>query len=575
MSQFRIEKNQFLLDEQPFKIISGAIHYFRVVPAYWEDRLKKLRAMGCNTVETYVPWNLHEPQPGEYCFSGALNLELFIQIAKNIGLYVIIRPSPFICAEWDFGGLPAWLLANDDISVRTSSDVFLSYVARYYSHLFPHLVPYQIDNEGPILLMQVENEYGAYGNDTQYLIKLRDLMHNCGATVPLITSDNFEQDLSRGICPGALPTANFGSGSLEKFTLLAEINNGGPLMCTEFWVGWYDAWGDVQHHITDADSAAKELDKVLALGNVNIYMFHGGTNFGFMNGANNRGYFAPDVTSYDYDAPLAEDGTITPKYYAFQKVIAKYVPLPNIEISSLPHGDFSAGPPDSYASLFKNLDALSSPIFLDSPCCMELLGQSYGYTLYSCTLPRDISSLSFSYARDRMLIFSGDLLVCTLFDADISGCHTLNLPAGSNLQILTENLGRVNYGSLLANQRKGLQGTVLADGLPLMGWECRTLPLTELSGLEFLEPADIHSKRSPAFFHFSVEVSKPLDTFLSLPGWGKGCVFVNGFNLGRFWDIGPQRRLYLPAPLLKKGHNDIIVLETDGIRGTSILLSKN
>lgn len=570
MSEFKIEGRHFLMDGKPFQIISGTIHYFRVVPEYWADRLKKLRAMGCNTVETYVAWNLHEPQPGEYNFSGILDIVRFIKAAQEIGLYVIVRPSPFICAEWEFGGLPAWLLSGEAISVRTKDGPFLKIVERYYSVLLPLLTPLQIEQGGPVILMQVENEYGAYGNDTEYLQKSSELMRRYGVTVPLITSDNFEQDLTRGICPGALPTANFGSGAKEKFSVLSKINRGGPLMCAEFWIGWYDAWGDEKHHTTDAEVAAAELDAVLELGSVNIYVFHGGTNFGFMNGSNDYEWLTPDVTSYDYDAPLAEDGTITAKYLAFQKVISKYTAIPKLDIPAIPRKRYGHLFADGSAQLFQNLDLLSTPVALDTPCSMEKLHQYYGYTLYSCTLQEAISTLEFTSAHDRIQIFSDGVPVRTLFDREIPGVHSVELAAGSTLELLVENLGRVNYGVKIDTQRKGIDGPVLANGTQLNGWTCHTLPLTDLEPLAF-----DNSKAptaDPAFYHFSLTVDDLADTFLELPGWKKGCIFVNGFNLGRFWDIGPQKRFYIPAPLLKKGHNDFIVLETDGTRGECITL---
>ncbi len=570
MSDFKIENGKFLLNGNEFKIISGAIHYFRVVPEYWEDRLLKLRAMGCNTVETYVAWNLHEPQPGTFCFSGALDLEKFIVIAQEIGLYVIVRPSPYICGEWEFGGLPAWLLGDHAVSVRTKSRNFLSYVDGYYRELLPRLAPYQIQNGGPIILMQVENEYGAYGNDTAYMEFLCQLMRKYKITVPLITADNFEQEFSRGLCSDALPTANFGSGTQEKFSILAKYNHGGPLMCTEFWVGWYDAWGDQHHHTADIAAAARELDNILAQGSVNIYMFHGGTNFGFMNGANDYDKLTADVTSYDYDAPLAEDGTITDKYRAFQSVIAKYTSIPKLAISQSPHKTYGFLHPDGYVCLLDCLDLLSQGIIKTFPCSMEDIGQSYGYTLYSTVLPHKISCLELDDAHDRVQMFANHIWIDSLFDREIPGKHFVDLPEGTNLHLLVENMGRVNYGPKLDQQRKGLNGMVYADGQPLTNWECRPLTLNNISNLKYAGVKENAENKEPAFYHFTLDIQEPADTFLKLPGWGKGCVFINNFNLGRFWNIGPQTKMYLPAPLLKKGCNDIVILETEGCRGNVI-----
>lgn len=569
MSDFRIEGGQFLLDGQPFQIISGTIHYFRVVPEYWEDRLTKLRAMGCNTVETYIPWNLHEPQPGMYDFSGALDVARFLRTAQKVGLYAIVRSSPFICAEWEFGGQPAWLLAGKGVEVRTKNGPFLELMDRYYGALFPQLAPLQIDCGGPVILFQVENEYGAYGCDSAYLEEMSRIMRRHGATVPFITCDNFEQELSRGSCPDALPTANFGSGAREKFAALAQVNGGGPLMCTEFWIGWYDAWGDEEHHTTSAESAAAELDALLELGHVNIYMFHGGSNFGFMNGANDYDRLTPDTTSYDYDAPLAEDGSITPKYEAFRAVIAKHTAVPPIQFPPVRRADYGDIPVEGFASLLDCLTALGQGTVRQTPCSMEQLGQSYGYILYTHRLERDIRTIRFDSARDRVQVLVDGMPRMTLFDREIPGEHALTAPAGAQLQLLVENMGRVNYGPKLRDQRKGICGPVLADGQPLEGWEIRPLPLTDLSGLRYDQG---QSTQGPAFFRFLFAVEETADTFLDFTGWGKGCAFVNGFNLGRFWEIGPQKRLYLPAPLLHCGENEIILLETEGKRSGQIRL---
>ncbi len=319
MSAFEI-RDCFYLDGAPFQIISGCIHYFRVPPAYWDDRLKKLKATGCNTVETYIPWNLHEPRRGEFRFDGGLDVGAFLRLAQANGLYAIVRPSPYVCAEWEFGGLPAWLLEGENIPLRTHEGPFLGLVDRYYRALFPHLVPLQIDRGGPVLLMQVENEFGAWGaEDPEYLAALAGLMRDNGATVPFITSDNLENEsLSRGTCPGALATVNFGSGAAEKLEVLRPYAKGGPLMVTEFWVGWFDAWGDNVHHRTAPEGVVGDLEQILDRGSVNFYMFHGGTSFGWMNGANDYGRLTPDVTSYDYDAPLPEDGRPAGEYFAIR-----------------------------------------------------------------------------------------------------------------------------------------------------------------------------------------------------------------------------------------------------------------
>lgn len=328
-------KDDFYLDKKPFKIISGAIHYFRTVPEYWQDRLEKLVNMGCNTVETYIPWNLHEPKRGEFKFDGICDVEKFISLAQNLGLYIIIRPSPYICAEWEMGGLPSWLLKDKSMKLRCSYKPYLDAVKEYYEVLIPKLVPYQIDRGGKIILMQIENEYGYYGNDTSYLEFLRDTMRNLGVTVPFVTSDGpwKESVFKSGMVDGALPTGNFGSGAEWQFGEMKKyMGDNKPLMCMEFWNGWFDAWGE-EHHVTEPEKAGLELEELLKRGSLNFYMFEGGTNFGFMSGRNS-GKKTADVTSYDYDAPLTEDGQITPKYELFKKIISKYAKTREVPLTT-------------------------------------------------------------------------------------------------------------------------------------------------------------------------------------------------------------------------------------------------
>ncbi len=577
MSVFTIE-DRFYLDGKPFQIISGAIHYFRVPPAYWRDRLEKLRAMGCNTVETYVPWNLHEPRPGEFVFEGNLDLAAFLETAKETGLYAIVRPSPYICAEWEFGGLPAWLLAGEDIPLRSSEGPFLSHVERYYERLFLELAPWQVDRGGPVILMQVENEFGAWGKpDPEYLRALAGLMRKYGATVPFITSDNLENNsLDRGVMEGALATVNTGSHAAERLEILRPYAKGGPLMVTEFWVGWFDAWGDECHHRADPEENAADLEAILERGSVNFYMFHGGTNFGFMNGANDYGRLSPDVASYDYDAPLTEDGQTTPKYEAFRRVIARHVPVPELRLSTkirrTAYGSLAC---DGMAGLSDVLETVSEPWFLKEPDSMERLGQSYGYILYRSLLPAGTfgKTLELCGAADRAQIFLDGKKVLTLYDRELSGAHPVDwrLEKETRLDILVENMGRVNYGPCMNSQRKGIDGAVLLDGNKITGWEAWPLPFEKeaVATLSFSLPA---WAASPALYHFTLQAEEAGDTFLDMRGWGKGCVFLNGVNLGRFWNRGPQRRLYIPAPFLKTGDNDLVVLETEGVSFGTVTL---
>lgn len=566
MGTFEV-KDAFYLDGKPFKIISGAIHYFRVVPDYWKDRLEKLKAMGCNTVETYIPWNMHEPYQGSFCFEGMLNVKRFIELAGELGLWVIVRPSPYICAEWEFGGLPAWLLKEDGIRLRSSDPRFLGYVKHYYKKLFEILAPLQIQNEGPIILFQIENEYGYYGEDTDYLVALKEMMIEEGAHVPFVTSDGPWGDaLDCGKVEGALQTANFGSKASEQFAILREKMPNGPLMCMEFWVGWFDHWGCGKHHTTDYKANAQDLENLLQLGSVNIYMFEGGTNFGFMNGANYYDELSPDVTSYDYDAVLTESGQLTPKYHAFQKVISQFSDLPEVEFTtSIQTKAYGKLEVKEKVGLFEALDDLSIPIQSTYPQSMERLGQIYGYMLYTSNLCKEnrLDSIRFWKANDRAKCYLNKKEILTLYDRDLEKEHQLDkeiLP-NSELAILVENMGRVNFGMRLEDQRKGIDGAVQINGHQHTNWKQYPLPLEHIEKLDFSKG---YSKGLPAFYRFTFEINELGDTYVDLTGWGKGTVWINGFNLGRFWEIGPQKRLYLPAPLLHSGENTIIIFETEG-----------
>ncbi len=600
MGRFEIKDN-FYLDGKPFRVISGSIHYFRVVPEYWRDRLEKLKAMGCNTVETYIAWNVQEPKKGVFEFEGRYDLVKFVRTAQELGLYVILRPSPYICAEWEFGGLPAWLLAEDGMRLRACHESFLKHVREYYDRLFPLITPLQITEGGPVILMQVENEYGYYGDDTRYMETMRDLMLERGVTVPLITSDGpFEESLSCGCLDGIHPTGNFGSRTKERFAVLAPYAKGGPLMCAEFWVGWFDHWGNGGHMHGNPESP-QDLDDMLDMGHVNIYMFEGGTNFGFMNGSNYYDELTPDVTSYDYDALLTEAGDFTGKYHKFQKVISKYAPIPKVEftteIKKRAYGKLTAV---SQTGLLQNLENLSEPIVDNFPVCMEKCGQSYGYILYHSTLKHEqnIERIRLWGANDRANIFVDGRRVVNLYDRELDGEYDVLAGAVKKAQdvnaapadeeakpqnepvtfakdapidILMENMGRVNFGPLMERQRKGIAECVQINGHIHYNWTMYPLPLDNIDRLDFDRDC---TEGLPAFYRFELEVDEACDTFLELDGWGKGCVFLNGFNLGRYWEIGPQKRLYIPAPLLKSGKNEIVVFETEG-KATGVIELKD
>ena len=570
-------RDNFYLNGEPFKIISGAFHYFRTVPEYWQDRIEKLVNMGCNTVETYIPWNFHEPEKGNFRFDGMHDIERFIHLAEKLGLYIIIRPSPYICSEWEFGGLPAWLLRDRNMRLRCSYEPYLNAVKEYYSVLIPKLVPHQCDRGGGVILVQLENEYGYDGNDTAYLEFLRDTLRELGVTVPFVTSDGpwSEPIFKSGMLNGALPTGNFGSGAEWQFGQMRKyIGENKPLMCMEFWNGWFDAWGE-EHHTTSPEKAASELDELLKRGSVNFYMFEGGTNFGFMSGRNG-GSKTGDVTSYDYDAPLTEDGQITEKYRLFKEVIAKYTDIHEIplttEIRRRAYGRISC---TGKTDLFSVLDKISVPVKSSYPLTMEDIGQDYGYILYRTKI-RDVETVSeirLEGAADRVQCYHNGEFVYTAFAENMwEKFEPQQKRTSGIIDLLCENTGRENFGTGLENQRKGISGGVKINDHRHFGFEIYPLPLDErqIAALDF---GIGYIENTPAFYRFELDIDEPCDTFLDTDGFGKGCAFVNGFNIGRFWEIGPQKRLYIPAPLLQIGKNTIVIFETEGKAADSIFLA--
>ncbi|PVE11512.1 glycoside hydrolase family 35 protein [Streptomyces scopuliridis] len=560
MPVLQIDDGGFRLDSEPFRLLSGGLHYFRVHPAQWADRLHKARLMGLNTVETYVPWNLHQPRPDLFRMNDGLDLPAFLDLAAAEGLHVLLRPGPYICAEWEGGGLPSWLLAQRGIRLRTRDPLFLSAVDDYFTRLLPPLLPYLATRGGPVLAMQVENEYGACGDDTAYLEHLAGSLRRCGVDVPLFTCDQ-PADLERGTLPGVLATANFGTRSTQNLAALRAHQPNGPLLSAEFWIGWFDRWGG-HHVVRDPDQAARELDELLATGaSVNFYMFHGGTNFGFTNGANDKHTYRPTVTSYDYDAPLDEAGDPTEKFTAFREVIAKYAPVPagpvparsaKLALPSVPLTE-SAG-------LLDCAPALGDAVESSHPLTMEQLGQDFGFVLYETVLPAPGPVLlELEQVRDRAQVFLDGQPVGVLERENHEHALAFTVPrSGSVLSLLVENQGRVNYGPGI-HDRKGLPGKVLLDGTELAGWTSRPLPLTSLDAIPFAGTATAPS--GPHFHRGTFELAEVADTFLHLDGWTKGNAWINGFALGRYWSRGPQRSLYVPGPVLRAGTNEIVVLE--------------
>lgn len=570
--------------------MSGAIHYFRVVPEYWEDRLLKLKACGFNTVETYVAWNVHEPKEGEFDFEGIADVERFIRLAGDLGLHVIVRPSPYICAEWEFGGLPAWLLEDANLRLRSYEESYLAKVDAYFDELLPRFKPLLCTNGGPIIAMQIENEYGSYGNDKKYLGYIRDGMKKRGMDVLLFTSDGPEDHmLQGGMVEGVLETVNFGSRAAEAFRKLREYQPEGPLMCMEFWNGWFDHWME-EHQSRPAADVAEALEEMLAEGaSVNFYMFHGGTNFGFYNGANHIQRYEPTVNSYDYDTLLNESGEPTEKYWAVRKVLERYAELPEAELPApIPKRAYGEVRLEEKADLFGQLDRLATPVQRTSPEPMEKVGQAYGFILYSTTVtgPRSGMNLVLQEVRDRALVFADGKYIGTTERWNPVELP-LEVPAeGLRLDILVENMGRVNYGPLMRDPKGITEGIRLGNQF-LYDWTIRPLPLDSLEALEFegndgqqavggsAEEPDASGTAGslPTFYRGTFNVEEKADTFLRLDGWTKGIAFLNGFNLGRYWEVGPTRTLYVPAPLLREGENELIVFELHGTEASVVRLT--
>lgn len=564
MPEFTIGETDFLLDGEPFRILSGALHYFRVHPDHWADRIEKARLMGLNTIETYVPWNAHSPRSGVFGTDGILDLPRFLRLVGEAGLYAIVRPGPFICAEWDNGGLPPWLFREQGVGIRRHEPRFLDEVEKYLHQVLALVHPHQVDQGGPVLLVQVENEYGAYGDDQSYLRALVEMTRGAGITVPLVTVDQpVDAMLAAGGVDGVLRTSSFGSDSANRLRTLRGHQPTGPLMCMEFWDGWFDHWGG-RHHTTAVEQAAEELDALLAAGaSVNIYMFHGGTNFGLTSGANDKGIYRPTVTSYDYDAPLDEAGNPTAKYFAFRDVIARYAPVPT-------ETPGAAGPaPEQTVALGEPVRLLDDPAAWGSwstweslPMLDELETETR-LAVYRTELPGDRPGvLTLGEVRDRAAVLLDGAPVGILEREHHE--RAIALPRGRGvLELVVEDQGRVNYGARIGEQ-KGLVGPALLDGVPLEGWEVLAVDLDRVPRLwETDSPEDRGSGVGPTAWRAHLSAEPDVDLFLDTAAWGKGIAWVNGFCLGRYWRRGPQRTLFVPGPVLRPGRNELVVLELD------------
>lgn len=574
---FRAEGDHFVLDGKPFRILSGEMHYARIPRAYWRDRLRKARAMGLNTITTYVFWNVHEPRPGVYDFSGQYDVAEFVREAQQEGLYVNLRPGPYSCAEWDFGGFPAWLLKDRSMVVRSTDPKFLAAASRWMHRLGQELAPLQIGNGGPIITVQIENEYGSFGSDRTYLNAIRKMIVDSGFTsAQLYTADGAEQ-MPNGSFPDLPAAVNFGTGEAKSaFAQVLKMRPNQPHMAGEYWDGWFDHWG-AKHETRDLQTQIDEFRWIVNQGySVSVYMAHGGTSFGFMSGANSDGHnYEPDVTSYDYQATLDESGRPTPKYFAFRDIIAKATGAepPPVPPSPAP----IAVAPFRLTASRSLWQSLPTPIASPRPLTMEEVGQNYGYILYRTKLKTTgagdlVLDQLHSYAR----IYLDGALVGILDRRLGKSSLPLTAHAGQQLDILVENTGRVNFSIVLRGERAGITNRVLWRGLPLIGWKIYPLPM----GSQSPDPDSSAAPQKlaftgtpctgPCFYRAHFTVAAPGDTFLDVRALGKGAVWINGHALGRFWKIGPQQTLYVPGPWLRQGENEIVVFDIDGKTGAQL-----
>ncbi len=559
---FGIEGANFLLDGKPLVIISGEMHYPRVPRPYWRDRMRKMRAMGLNTLCTYVFWNLHEPVTGKFDFTGNLDVAEYVRTAQEEGLWVILRPGPYVCSEWDFGGLPSWLLLTRDIKVRTTDARFLGAAAKYLKRVGEQLAPFEIARGGPLIMVQVENEYGSFGADHDYMNAVRKMIRDAGFEGTLYTADGPDKkNLEGGTLPDLPAAINFGQGIPSgEFARFDAFRQGVPRMCGEYWAGWFDHWGE-RHHTTSPEVAAQGLDWMLSRGiSANLYMFHGGSSWGFMSGANFGGDYEPDVSSYDYDASLDEAGRPTRKFLLMRETIKKYLPqgsqlpelpapLPMIEIPRFHVGEAAA-----------LSELLPSPVPSEHPKTMEDLGQSYGFVLYRMRITKPTRGLlEVKGLADYAVVSQGTRRLGVLDRRIRQVSIKVDITSGEPLDILVENMGRVNFGPRMVDDRKGIVGEVTLAGATLTGWENYPLPMTDLNELRF----STSKMTGPGFFRGQFELKSLGDTFLDMRGWGKGYVWVNGHNLGRYWKIGPQQSLFLPATWLAEGDNQVVVLDLE------------
>lgn len=579
--RFSSSDGSFMLDGKPFVIKAAELHYPRIPKEYWEHRIQMCKALGMNTICLYVFWNSHEPERDKFDFTGQNNLREFVELCDANGMKVILRPGPYVCAEWEMGSLPWWLLKKKDIRLREQDPFFLERVDKFQKKVAEQVGDLTVADGGPIIMIQVENEYGSYGKDKPYVSAIRDMLRdNFGDDVTLFQCDWSSNFLDNGL-DDLLWTINFGTGANidQQFAPLKEVRPDSPLMCSEFWSGWFDKWG-ANHETRPAADMIAGIDEMLSKNiSFSLYMTHGGTNWGHWAGANSPG-FAPDVTSYDYDAPISESGAATPKYWALRETLAKYAggeKLPKVP-AAIP---ITAVPEFSFTEVAPLVDNLPAPRHDDNIKTMEEYDQGFGSILYRTTLP-GLSSpalLTVNEPHDFAQIFVDGKYVGKLDRRN--GEKELMLPAcgkGATLDILVEAMGRINFGRAIKDF-KGITGnvtlTVENDGYKwvsdLKNWQVFNIndaydTYTAMSFRPVSEVGKTDGRYPIGVYRGRFNLKKTADTFLNFETWGKGLVYVNGHPMGRIWEIGPQQTLYMPGCWLKKGENEILVFDVVGPR---------
>ncbi|MBR3101513.1 MAG: beta-galactosidase [Muribaculaceae bacterium] len=570
---FTVADGTFQLDGKPFTVRAAELHYPRIPRPYWEHRIRMCKALGMNTICIYVFWNVHEQREGQFDFTGQNDVAHFCRLAQKHGMWVIVRPGPYVCAEWEMGGLPWWLLKKPNIGLRQLDPYFMERVREFEKRVGQQLAPLTIERGGPIIMVQVENEYGSFGTNRPYVSQIRDIIRQEGFEHVTLFQCDWATNFENNALPDLLWTMNFGTGSDvdEQFRRLGELRPTTPKMCSEYWSGWFDKWG-AQHETRPADDMVAGIDQMLRQGiSFSLYMTHGGTSFGHWAGANSPGY-APDVTSYDYDAPINEHGQPTHKFWLLRETLQRHTAqkLPDVPASPMPVIDI----PEFHLTEYAPLEAGIARTVNSSPLrTMEDLDMGWGTIIYRTTLPaiETPSTLTVNQCHDYGRVFVDSVQVGTI-DRRL-GQSAVTLPPskqGAQLTIMVEGMGRINFGQAIAD-RKGITHQVTittADDadIPLTLWDISLIPDDYECAINALSKTDKTTATLGAagYYRGYFDLDSVGDTFLCTEHFGKGQVYVNGHPLGRFWSIGPQQTLYLPGCWLQKGRNEVIVLDVNG-----------